>query len=241
MDIGELIDDQLSDGEDNDEPDGCGLASDGEQSWPVAKGKAKSTSKGKAKTKGKATLFSDPWSRNAPNARKGGYGKTKGVIQQGKDGRRSCRTCLKEKPDTDFALNNNDAACCRQPLSNLRALAKAQNILEWFVEYTKDRENRLRLVNNYNIRCPENSGNYRGAFPLLQYQREIYQESQMIKDSVFEMMTEAQYQHWVAKPKNGGLSAKQASLKFLDFSKVDGPSPISSGTKWATRCGVQSR
>ena len=79
---------------------------------------------------------------------------------------------------------------------------KAQNNIDWYSEYIRDRQQRHRIVIQYNARCPQNNGGPRGEFPILQYQREILQERSIIKDAEYEMMCELTYIEWSKEPRH---------------------------------------
>ncbi len=47
-------------------------------------------------------------------------------------------------------------------------------------------------------------------------------ERSLIRDGMYELMSELQYQYWAAKPKNGGLVAAQASAKWQQLFDAPG-------------------
>ena len=47
-------------------------------------------------------------------------------------------------------------------------------------------------------------------------------ERSLIRDGVYELMSELQYQYWAGKPKNGGLVAAQASAKWQQLFDAPG-------------------
>ena len=59
---------------------------------------------------------------------------------------------------------------------------------------------------------------------MSQYKKETSAEKSVLKDGIHEMMSEVQYQYWAGKPKNGGLSALEASAKWQE--KYNHPSAI---------------
>lgn len=63
-------------------------------------------------------------------------------------------------------------------------------------------------------RCPKVVGKKRDKFCILAYQETCRQETSVVKDCIYEMMTERAFVHWMAKPKNGAMDPMEASALF---------------------------
>ena len=159
-------------------------------------------------------------------AKASGKAKAKGAKTKAGEGERVCRTCAIAKPLCDFVTQNNDCADCRLPLKNLRRVAESQGAesVKWLNEYVSCPENRLKMVTQYNLRCPTHTlgAGPRGGFPILQYRKELTMEKALMKDGISEMMSEIAYQHFASKPKNGGLSPLEASAKWHEKHSATG-------------------
>ena len=204
---------------------------------PVDGGKGR----GRGRGRGRGSTPREP--ENAPEARsddaqaKKKARTTKPTKANGKarnvkagENERVCRTCVQPKEKSRFISQCNDCDECRLPLNNLRNLVTKMGSAEdvaWFNEYVVDPENRLKLIAQYNLRCPPNPdvpNGPRGNFPLMQYRKELQMEKAIIRDGIYEMMSEIAFQHWAAKPKNGGLAPADASAKWRE--KHDKPGAV---------------
>ena len=173
-------------------PPAAGRGAKGRQQKAEGKSKAKAKSKPKAKAKNTSL---------AP-------------------GMKLCRTCGEVQPLESFSDNAADDRACASIVAGLRRIAVQQNVLEWFVDEMSMPERRRRLCHNYSVRCParEDAGP-RGVFPLLQYQKEVFQERSLIKDTVFEFMDEPTYCAFMARPEKGNIKESKAKDMFIALLK----------------------
>ena len=148
----------------------------------------------KAKAKSKAK-------ESKPKARKGAVAA----------GMKMCRTCGEVQPLENFSDNAAHDRQCASTVAGLRRVAVTQNVLAWFLEEISIPDRRRRLCHNYDVRCPrrEDAGP-RGVFPLLQYQKEVFQERSLIKDTVYEFMDEPAYCAFMARPEKGNVKESKA-------------------------------
>ena len=61
----------------------------------------------------------------------------------------------------------------------------------------------------------------RPIFPIVQYVQERKQEEAILRDGVFEMMCLRQYQHWMAKARNGGIPHEVSRVNFEAELKIE--------------------
>ncbi|CAK0873509.1 unnamed protein product, partial [Prorocentrum cordatum] len=177
------------------------------------------------------------------------YSKANGKAKAVKPGEneRVFRTCAEAKPKTSFVSQRNDCEDCRLPLNNLRNMTlrfSSEENVTWFNEYVADPDNRLKLTAQCNLRCPPNTeitNGPHGAFPLMQYRKELQMEKAIIKDGIYEMMSEIAFQHWAGKPKNGGLGPAEASAKWRE--RYDKPGAVTDllgeNPKYAQRVAIK--
>ena len=80
-------------------------------------------------------------------------------------------------------------------------------------------ETRLRVVQAYRKKHPAPAQGSSGKkalakFDMSQLRNELIKERLLIKDGVYEMMSELEFQEFMARPSKGGLTSSAASLKF---------------------------
>ena len=70
------------------------------------------------------------------------------------------------------AKGSADCKDCANAVFNLGKVAKEQNCEAWFDEEVKDPERRLKMVRNYNVRCPVKEEGRRDKFSNSDYKRQ---------------------------------------------------------------------
>lgn len=92
-------------------------------------------------------------------------------------------------------------------------------------------------------RCPKLPGKRRDKFCVLTYQEHCRQESAVITDGVYEMMTERAFVYWMGKAKNGSMDPMEASAlwhkKKSELGAITDNLGVGSGPKDMARVAVK--
>ena len=167
----------------------------------------KSKAKSKAKAKGKA--------KAGAVGRPSGTGKAaKGVPKN----KRQCQGCMKLFDISAFPPSGAYCWKDKRALDNLARAAKAQGCKEWYDQLKKDPKQFAVLLKSYHLKCPDAAAGKRRKPPaMLELQEIVRTITSVIRDDVGEMMHEAAFVHWATKPKNLGLSFKEAEARFKEL------------------------
>ena len=160
--------------------------------------------RGKAKAKGKAATAK---AKAPPKSKR--YKVVNGL--------KYCPPCGKWLSVDCFPFGSGQCWDDRLAIQNIQAAAKTQDQLEWWNAVKVSESALAKVVQAYHMRCPKIEGKKRKTIVILSYREEQRQEQQLLLDGVFEMMNAKQYQHWMAKPKNGGIDVEVSRAKFKEL------------------------
>ena len=123
------------------------------------------------------------------------------IITKVKVGQKWCAGCNKTLDISVFPNNSAHCADDKRAVDNIYNTAVASNKLKWWMEVKNNPKKLQKVVRQYHVQCPKVEGKRRAAFRVLEYIEWCYQEEQLIRDAVMEMMDEKQFAHFSASRK----------------------------------------
>ena len=158
-----------------------------------------------------------------------------------KDGKKLCPACNKFLPISAFPAGSGQCGPDRKAIQNLKYASVAQGQQKWWEEVCQSAEKLQKVVEIYHARFPEETSKKRTSFPIAQYIEERRQESSIIMDGVYEMMTERAYVAWMAKPKNGCMDPQEVAAQWKEEYSTPKAVTDNLGTnpKWKQRVAIK--
>ena len=130
-----------------------------------------------------------------------------------KKGTKTCRACQKNRPLSDFALNQTVDKDCKKALDVIAKKARQQGKVEWFKGVKTDPKKLRSLVTSYRQASQEaeKAGQKKSTWNLAEYIEEVRASSETVGTSRGKMMWQEQaIEFW--RSTDGGSHTKQEAV-----------------------------